>query len=309
MTTKKIRESKLEDTGERLIPELHREKIIYAEHMGRYQSIIHSTKGRNVLDIACGTGYGTQYIAKSASKVFGVDISADAVKYAQNNYPASNLEYKVGSGTSIPLEDSSVDVVVSMETIEHIMQQDEFLAEVKRVLVKGGNFFVSTPNDQEYPKGNHFHVREHNPASLKKLLKRYFKNVDIYYQVDEIAASIFSEKRLGKEYSDESWNITKNIPLDKEKCIYFLASCSDNKPALIDENTVLGEYYSYHEVSRQWNRERELWLYTQELEPKVQDLMAENQRLQRQLQEITHSRSYKLANGLQKTRAKIRRSR
>lgn len=310
MSNKKVAKPiELEDTGERLIPSLHSDKIIYGEHMGRYTSIINSVKKKTVLDIACGTGYGSQFIAKHAAHVYGVDISEEAIKYAEKNYPAKNLTYKVGDGNQIPLKDGVVDAVVSMETIEHIEDQETFLSEVKRVLKPGGNFYVSTPNDKEYPKGNHFHVREHNPRSLEKLLKKYFKNVQLYYQVDEIAASIVSGKRLGEPFEVDSWSVHKTIPLEPMKCIYFLAACSDGEPGVIEENTFLAEHYSYHEVARQWNRERELWLYTQDLEPKLKEAEIEREHYKAQYEAIVASKTYRISRKLGDMKAKVNRLR
>lgn len=58
----------LEDTGERLIPDTHKKSITYGEHIVRYRSVLPVVENKVVLDIACGTGYGTQIIASKAKK-------------------------------------------------------------------------------------------------------------------------------------------------------------------------------------------------------------------------------------------------
>ncbi len=289
----------LEDDGERLIPEYHKGKIIYGEHMGRYLSALGAVSDEVVLDIACGSGYGTKLLASKAKYVYGVDIDSKAVEYARRNFKASNAEYKLGDGTRIPLEENSVDTVISMETIEHIEDQDTFLAEIKRVLRNKGKLILSTPNDKEYPKGNHFHVKEHNKKTLSKLLKKYFKNVEFYYQTDEIAATIISEKRLNKEFSEKNWTVNKVNPLSENNAIYFIVSCSDGEPYKVRENTMLAEFYSYHQVLKTWNREKELWEWTQVLEKRVKELEELNTSL------LTDKKTL-LARGLRKIKSKAR---
>jgi SAM-dependent methyltransferase len=70
----------------------------------------------------------------------------------------------VGSATSIPAADASIDVAISFETLEHIREQDEFIAELHRVLKPDGVLLISCPNKAEYTdkRGtqNEFHVKE-----------------------------------------------------------------------------------------------------------------------------------------------------
>src|SRR3990167_2932557 len=160
----------MQDTGERMIPEHHKGNIIYGEHMSRYLAVAGTVEGKVVLDIACGTGYGTQIIAKDAAKVYGVDISKETIEYAKENFNAPNITYKLGNASKIPLDDNSVDVVVSFETIEHVKEYEKFVDEVKRVLKDNGQFIVSTPNDDEFIDDNEFHVHEFQFTELKELV-------------------------------------------------------------------------------------------------------------------------------------------
>src|SRR5690242_21358219 len=107
----------LDDTGERMVPEFHKGQLIYAEHLTRYASALPVVAGKTVLDIASGSGYGSQLLASAAAQVYGVDLDADAVAYAQKNFGSDNIEFRIGNATAIPLEDASVDVVVTFETI------------------------------------------------------------------------------------------------------------------------------------------------------------------------------------------------
>src|ERR1019366_4533556 len=131
---------------------------------------------------ASGSGYGSALLGTQAKKVYGVDIDKEAIIYAKKNYQSKIVEFILGDGVKIPLEENSVDVVVSFETIEHIEHYEAFMDEVSRVLKKDGLFILSTPNDVEFPETNHFHIHEFERKELEKLVRRYFKNNKAYYQ-------------------------------------------------------------------------------------------------------------------------------
>ena len=102
---------KLQPTGERFMPELEGE--IAVEHLHRYLFAREFVCGKDVLDIASGEGYGSALLAKLARNVIGVDISREAVIFAQEQYKKDNLEFMVGQCSDIPLPDNCVDIVVS----------------------------------------------------------------------------------------------------------------------------------------------------------------------------------------------------
>ena len=174
----------LHDTGERMVPEYHAGMLIYAEHLVRYQVAQKLVAGKVVLDIASGSGYGTAVLAQTAKHVYGFDADSDAVAYATERFGAPNISFQVADAVSIPLEEDSVDVVITFETIEHIQDYEKFMAEIKRVLKPSGLAIVSTPNDLEFAEGNHFHLHEFVKDELLSLVSRYFRNVEEYYQGD-----------------------------------------------------------------------------------------------------------------------------
>ena len=124
----------MEFTGERFVPvkELMNDEIAF-EHLHRYYAAMELAKGKAVLDIACGEGYGTAILSEKAKKVFGVDIDTVSIDHAVRTYKKGNIEFIQGSAENIPLPENSVDIVVSYETIEHIDEeaQKKFLNEVK----------------------------------------------------------------------------------------------------------------------------------------------------------------------------------
>ncbi len=172
-------EDNLEWTGERLVTDV--EGVLgVAEHLHRYALACEFVKGKRVLDIASGEGYGSNLLSKNAEHVTGVDISDEAVKHANQKYASeSKLTYKVGSASKIPLENASVDVVTSFETLEHTTEHEEFLTEIKRVLVPGGLLIMSTPDTVLYnphDPDNPYHVKELTTEEFETLIGKYFQN-------------------------------------------------------------------------------------------------------------------------------------
>ena len=153
---------KLEFTGERFTPECVRE--IWYEHMHRYAFASQFIADKKVLDAACGEGFGSFLLADKAQSVIGVDISKQAVSHATERYQADNLSYQVADCQDLPFEDDSFDCIVSFETLEHLEQQSEMLAEFRRVLSKQGFLMISSPDKAVYTdemkNDNPFHLRE-----------------------------------------------------------------------------------------------------------------------------------------------------
>src|SRR5262249_31619059 len=138
-------------------------------------------------DCACGEGYGSWLLAGVASAVTGVDIDAAAIAHATDRYgDRPNLCFVQGSCARLPLSDSSIDVIVSVETIEHTAEQEAMLAEFARVLDRNGALVISSPNKAVYPhrddEAQHFHVRELTREELTGLLARHFPQQHWYGQ-------------------------------------------------------------------------------------------------------------------------------
>lgn len=282
---------------ERMIPEFHSKSVIYGEHLVRYLAAQKLVKGKIVLDIASGSGYGTLVLAKSAKKVIGVDVFDDTVRYAQENYPAKNIEYIQGDGVRIPLADNSVEVVVSFETIEHIEDYDTFIKEVKRVLKSDGLFVLSTPNDVEFAEGNHYHIHEFEHAELKKLVGKYFSDLKEYFQADWLYTGIHSQNEIAGEWEEEL-KVINVAPLGIDQSLYFFMLCANrgiNED--IDSFGALSEHWSERK-----NQEKNILTqnhiqniqdvadanlrYARELEGKLEALMAENKKAGEELAKI-----------------------
>jgi len=185
-------------TGERFIPGVPGE--IWYEHWHRYHFAAPIVAGRDVLDIACGTGYGSALLAQHAARVTGADLAQPAIDHARARYAAvPNLEFRQADCAALPFPDGSFDAVVSFETLEHIAAQEAFLDEVRRVLRPAGLLILSCPNRVEYTdkRGvtNEFHVRELYRDELAALIAPRLPHSAWYGQRPSFYSVVWPERR------------------------------------------------------------------------------------------------------------------
>jgi len=222
-------------TGERMITAINGD--IMMEHLHRYGLAVDLCDGKVVLDIASGEGYGSSLLAGRALRVYGVDISSEAVEHASKKYQAPNLKFLQGRADAIPLADSQVELAVSFETLEHHDLHDEMMRELRRVLQADGLLIISTPDKRYYseqPKfKNEFHVKELYEAEFRDLLERHFRNVRVMHQ--RVVYASFIESQASDPgitlYEGDYRKISKIRGI--EKAPYLLALASDgNLPPL-----------------------------------------------------------------------------
>ncbi len=236
--------------GERFVP-TENGQIKY-EHVHRYALSLDFVVGKSVLDIASGEGYGAALLVQVAQSVIGVDIDPESVKHSKHRYDLPNLSFLEGSCDSIPLPDASVDVVTSFETIEHHDKHESMMLEIKRVLKPNGYLIISSPNRLTYSDEPHysnpFHVRELYYEEFNQLLKKHFKDVQVYGQrlaTGSFVTSLQEPRAKGlKVYSGDAQRLNQQIePLPSP--IYFIAVCSDSPVG--DQQTINSIYVDVHD--------------------------------------------------------------
>jgi len=154
-------------------------------------------KNDEILDAACGFGYGSAYFSKTCKKVYALDIAKENVKFGRNTYPFENIEWIEGDVSKLPFENSKFDVYVSFETFEHLPLNliDRYIKEAVRVVKNGGLFILSTPNRETRKNiNNPFHIKEYSFQELNSFLKKYFKNVDYYSDIGYNIEKGFDER-------------------------------------------------------------------------------------------------------------------
>lgn len=155
---------------------------VYKEHLSLYDFAKQFVLKKKVLDLGCGTGYGTFFLSNVVENIVGIDISVDAINRARENFKSQNLIYKVMDTHQLEFDNKLFDAIISFEVFEHLKDQNKVLEEVKRVLKSDGIFILSTPN-KIYSKGkNPYHIKEFFKNELEIILTTYFKKVELYGQ-------------------------------------------------------------------------------------------------------------------------------
>jgi SAM-dependent methyltransferase len=216
----------LEFTGERLVPG-QVERDLWNEHIARYAFAARLARRKRVLDIACGVGYGSAELARVAASVHGIDISDDAVAEALRRYAASNLHFLAAPAQQLPFPDSSFDLIVAFEVIEHLEDWPRLLTEARRLLAPGGQLIVSTPNKSFYAETrrlagpNPYHAHEFEFAEFRDALAGHFSSVTLYLQNHVAAVAIQPDHpHHGTEITVETSSI------QPETSHFFLAVCA-----------------------------------------------------------------------------------
>jgi SAM-dependent methyltransferase len=182
-----LERKQMEFTGERYVPGAEGFEELYIEHMSRYVFASDIAPGRGVLDVGCGCGYGTNYMAlRGAKAVVGIDTSEEAVSYAATRYKRRNLHFAVMDARCLGLG-WDFDLITCFEMIEHVADAPALLRSVYDTMAEDGVFLVSTPNRVTYVAGgedgkNPFHVREYDKDEFLSLLRLVFPHVDLLGQ-------------------------------------------------------------------------------------------------------------------------------
>jgi SAM-dependent methyltransferase len=169
----------LELTGERTLPDVPEENYWYRRHLAVYEWIAERCRGRRVVDLACGEGYGSDLLAGTAARVVGVDANPDAHDHARLRYRRANLEFR---RELVEDFDEPMDAVVFLQTIEHIHDPDALLDRIASVAPVA---YISTPNRLTLaPPGaeksdNPWHLREYDATEYRALLAAHFDRVQL----------------------------------------------------------------------------------------------------------------------------------
>lgn len=102
-------------------------------------------KGGKLLDIGCGNGFLLRAASIRGLETFGIDISQEAVKIAENVSPDSS-SILVGSGEELVFGDNEFDYVTCLGSLEHFLDMSKTLREMKRVAKENAMFCISVPN-------------------------------------------------------------------------------------------------------------------------------------------------------------------
>lgn len=194
----KVHETKVdfEYSGERHMMEQRDHALSFGHtvHMVRYAFASRFCQGKKVLDVACGSGYGTEFLAlQGASEVVGVDKNIQAVEYAQRHHAHAAAQYIAGDAERlVSFEDHSFDMIISFETLEHLQNPQKCISEFKRLLKPGGQIFLSCPNDLAVPFfASPYHLHSFTFDCFCELIQQSFPDAIFLGQYHQLASGIF----------------------------------------------------------------------------------------------------------------------
>jgi SAM-dependent methyltransferase len=160
-------------TGERTVPNIPAENYWFRRHEAAYEFAAPLVSARTVVEVGCGEGYGTDLLAHSAARILGVDYDALTAAHAAARYPSAH--FVRANLSALPVPSGSVDVLATLQVIEHVWNHGEFVRECQRVLRPGGLLLVTTPNRLTFSPGleapvNPFHTKEFTASELVGLV-------------------------------------------------------------------------------------------------------------------------------------------
>jgi SAM-dependent methyltransferase len=169
-------------TGERTLPDVPEENYWFRRHLAVYEWIAARAHGRRVVDLACGEGYGSAVLGRTARSVVGVDANPEAFEHARLKYTGATVRFE---RAMVERWEGDVDCVVFLQTIEHVQDPDAVLARIRKLIGPDGVAYVSTPNvltlapEGAERSGNPWHVREYRADEYRALCARHFGSVDL----------------------------------------------------------------------------------------------------------------------------------
>jgi SAM-dependent methyltransferase len=170
-------------------------------HLQRYEFAAGYLGGKRILDVACGVGYGTHFLATRFpnAEVTGVDLSGDAIAYARSRYRLPNLRF-MAADAMVYQGDTCFDSVISLETIEHLPAPERFIGRVAGALIAPGGIFVGSVPVTPSVDANPHHLTDFTKRSFRQLLAGHgFQEIGQFEQVqpyDPFAVAMRTENRM-----------------------------------------------------------------------------------------------------------------
>jgi SAM-dependent methyltransferase len=169
----------LELTGERTLPDVPAENYWFQRHLVVYRWIADRCAGLDVVDMACGEGYGADVLASRAARVTGVDANPEAHEHAKAKYTRPGVRFE---RDLIDRYEQPCDVVVFLQTIEHLEDPgaalDHFRSMASTVYVSTPNVLTLAPKGAER-SGNPWHVHEYRAEEFRALCREHFDEVQL----------------------------------------------------------------------------------------------------------------------------------
>jgi len=134
-----------------------------------------------VIDVPCGTGYGTAVLASNGNEVLGIDIDEATVQKAADTYQYPNMWFKVGD--MLEYKFPKADFITCLDGLEHVEDGERLITRFRESLTDSGILVVTVPINETVITGgeeNPFHKHEYTVESLRDLLSTFFDRVTLF---------------------------------------------------------------------------------------------------------------------------------
>ncbi len=233
-----------------------------ASHLARYSVARPFCSGRRVLDIACGQGYGSYLLHKwGAARVDGVDIASEAIAAARHYFASPDVHYHEAAAEGLMdlFAPGAFDLIVCLETIEHVLDAEKLLRLLSQQLRPGGAVIVSCPNDYWYyptpSEGNPYHRRKFRFGEFRALFDGIFEGPKSYFYGTPLSGFVtlpMNDANLIPGGGEDSLRVITRaaalpgasmLPADElisdANCSYFVAVCGPDVGAGAEPACVL----------------------------------------------------------------------
>ncbi len=163
-------------TGERLQPGSELFSVDLARHRAAYAWAIREARGPRLLELGCGTGYGSAELADALPELRIVAV--DRVKPGPDAR-RPNADYLQADLRGLPLSARCFTTIVSFQVIEHLEDPSPYLRAIARLLEPEGTAFLTTPNRLVSDGVNPWHVHEYEAEELRGVLAEHFHEVEM----------------------------------------------------------------------------------------------------------------------------------
>jgi 2-polyprenyl-6-hydroxyphenyl methylase/3-demethylubiquinone-9 3-methyltransferase len=185
-------------------------------------------EGTRILDVGCGGGILTEYLAAAGAEVTGIDANRDLIEVARLHAKDTNLDIRyecVSIEELVTGTDERYDVITCMELLEHVPDPQRMVNECSGRLSRDGDIFFSTINRTAKAYGLAILSAEY----ILKLLPRGTHDYANFIKPSELARWGRNSGLQALEFRGMTYNpITRNAALCNEVSVNFLAHLSAN---------------------------------------------------------------------------------
>lgn len=210
------------------------------DHLARYRWAAQYTQGFRVLDAATGCGYGAALLRESgAREVIGIDRAVEAITWANERYVSPGVAFHQLELSCLTVERlGQFDVIVSFETLEHLLDPHAVVAVFRSLLAPGGQLLCSVPSEYYRDNANPYHLSQFELSSFREMLAGHFPVVALWEQRFLLGSDIAPADQSGITPP----SLLEHLKPEPQKGVpdCYLARCLLEKTNDVDDVSTIG---------------------------------------------------------------------